>query len=130
MANGQPWSSWISNETIDNLYAAGIQRWGGAGSVPQTGCIDGALGAAYNAELYSPESEEEGSLSGLIFVGYLLFYLATKHCYMDGNKRIAWACTAFVLLGFGLTVEATEQEVIDFCIAIASGGIRSGAECV
>lgn len=41
----------------------------------------------------------------------LLFYLATKHCYTDGNKRIAWACTTFVLLSFGLTVEATEDEV-------------------
>jgi death-on-curing protein len=127
MANGQPWSNWISNDTITALYAEGIKRWGGAGSPPKDGCIDGALGAAFNAELYSPESEQEGFVSGLIFVGYLLFYLATKHCYVDGNKRIAWACATFVLLTFGLTIAATESEVVDFCLSISRGDIRDGA---
>ncbi len=127
----QPWTQWISDETITALYAEGIKRWGGAGSPPQPGCIDGALGAAYNAEQYSPETEEGGGiLPGLIFCGYLLFYLATKHCYLDGNKRIAWACAMFVLLNFGLTIEATEAEVIEFCLSISRGEIRHGSECV
>jgi death on curing protein len=130
MANGQPWSNWITDETITDLYAEGIKRWGGSGSDPKDGCVDGALGAAYNAELYSPESEQQGFISGLIFAGYLLFYLATKHCYVDGNKRIAWACTTFVLLSFGLTIEATEDEVVEFCLSIARGDIRYGADVV
>jgi death-on-curing protein len=125
----QPWAQWISDATITDLYAEGIKRWGGAGSAPQPGCIDGALGAAYNAEQYS-EGQEEGIIPGLIFCGYLLFYLTTKHCYLDGNKRIAWACATFVLLSFGLTVEATEQEVVDFCLAISSGEIRQGTDVV
>lgn len=127
-ANHHPWTQWIGNDTVEMLYAEGIKRWGGAGSAPQPGCTEAALGAAYNAELYSPDSEQEGAVQGLIFACYLLFYLATKHCYMDGNKRIAWACTAFVLLSFGLTVEATEDEVVEFCLAIADGKIESGAE--
>jgi death on curing protein len=126
----QPWTQWIGAETISKLYAEGIKRWGGAGSAPKEGCIEGALGAAFNAELYSPESEQEGFTSGLIFAGYLLFYLATKHCYIDGNKRIAWACSTFVLLSFGLTIEATEDEVVEFCLAISSGEIRQGADVV
>jgi death on curing protein len=126
----QPWAQWISDATIADLYAEGIKRWGGAGSPPQPGCVDGALGAAYNAEQYSPESQEEGFISGLIFCGYLLFYLATKHCYLDGNKRIAWACATFVLLSFGLTVEATEQEVVDFCLSISRGETRHGSDVV
>jgi death-on-curing protein len=126
----QPWTQWISDDTITQLYAEGIKRWGGAGSAAKQGCIEGALGAAYNAELYSPESDQEGFLSGLIFAGYLLFYLATKHCYIDGNKRIAWACSTFVLLSFGLTIEATEDEVVEFCLSIASGHIKEGAQVV
>jgi death on curing protein len=126
--NHNPWAQWISDNTVTMLYAEGIKRWGGAGSYPQVGCIEAALGAAYNAELYSPDSEQEGAIQGLIFACYLLFYLATKHCYMDGNKRIAWACATFVLLSFGLTVEATEDEVVEFCLAIADGKIAGGAE--
>jgi len=127
MTNGtQPWERWIGNQSITMLYAEGIKRWGGAGSPPQPGCVDAALGAAYSAELYSPESEQEGAIQGLLFACYLLFYLATKHCYVDGNKRVAWACMAFVLLNFGLTIEATEDEVVAFCTDIAAGQIKSG----
>jgi death-on-curing protein len=119
MTDSQPWAQWIADDTIDKLYAEGIKRWHGAGSPPKPGCVDAALGAAYSAELYTPESEQEGFISGLIFAGYLLFYLATKHCYVDGNKRIAWACCTFVLLNFGLTVEATEDEVVEFCLSVS-----------
>jgi death on curing protein len=126
--NQQPWEQWIGDETITKLYAEGINRWGGAGSAPQSGCVEAALGAAYNAELYSPDSEQEGAIQGLLFACYLLFYLATKHCYTDGNKRTSWACMTFVLLSFGLTVEATEDEVVDFCLSIADGRTKSGVE--
>lgn len=127
----QPWIEWISSATINLLYAKGIERWGGDASDPKPGCLDAALGAAFNAELYSPESEQEGFKPGLIFCGYLLFYLAgTKHCYIDGNKRVAWASSMFVLLGFGLTVEATEDQAVEFCYSIARSEIKSGAEVV
>lgn len=123
-----PWDQWLGDESITMLYAEGIRRWGGAGSAPKPGCVDAALGAAYNAELYSPESEQEGAVKGLLFACFLLFYLATKHCYMDGNKRISWACMTFVLLNFGLTIEATEDEVVEFCTKIASGEIDGGMD--
>ena len=67
--NLQPWTQWIGTETIATFYAEGIRRWGGAASDPKPGCIDAALGSAYNAELYSPESEEEGFIQGLVFAG-------------------------------------------------------------
>jgi|SRR5580700_4166015 death-on-curing protein len=126
----QPWSQWISDATVADLYAEGIKRWNGLGSAPKPGCLEAALGAAYNAEQYSVDTPEEGTLQGLIFCGYLLFYLATKHCYVDGNKRIAWACATFVLLSFGLTIQATQQEVVDFCLSISRGDIRQGSEVV
>lgn len=124
----RPWEQWIGDQTITDLYAEGIKRWGGAGSAPLPGCVEAALGAAYNAELYSPDTDQEGALQGLIFACYLLFYLATKHCYTDGNKRISWACTTFVLLSFGLTVEAAEDEVVEFCLGVAGGQVNSGAD--
>ena len=123
----QPWTNWIGIETVAMLYSEGIKRWGGSWSDPQHGCIDAALGAAYNAELYTPDNDQEGYVSGLLFACYLLFYISTKHCYTDGNKRIAWACMTFVLLGFGLTLEATEDEAVDFCLSVARGEVDSGS---
>lgn len=127
MTTYQPWAKWISIETVAMLYAEIIKRWGGSPSDPIRGCIDAALGAAYSAELYESEAEQEGVVTGLLFACYLLFYLATKHCYTDGNKRIAWACTTFVLLNFGLTIAADEDEIVEFCLSIARGEIKSGA---
>jgi death on curing protein len=127
----EPWTEWIGTETVGMLYADGIRLHGGSGSAPKDGCVEGALGAAYNAELYSrPEIEPEGLISGLVFCGHLLFYLSTKHCYIDGNKRIAWSCAMFVLLRIGLTIEATEDEVVAFCLQIADGEVRSASEVV
>jgi death-on-curing protein len=131
MTSAQPWEDFISYETVGLLYAEGIKRWGGAGSDPTAGCIDAALGAAFNAEIYSADDEDQqGLVAGLVFAGYLLFYLATKHCYVDGNKRIAWACSMFVLLRLGLTIQATEDEVVDFCLSIAKGEIENGSQVV
>ena len=126
--NNVPWERWIGNSSIAMLYSEGIRRWGGSGSAPQPDCIEAALGAAFNAELYSPEIEQEGFIGGLLFACFLLFYLATKHCYTDGNKRISWACMTFVLLNFGLTVEATEDEVVEFCTSVASGEVKGGLD--
>lgn len=123
----QPWSRWIGTETISELHAEVMRRWGGATGDPTPGCVDAALGAAFNAELYMPDTEQEGFLPGLLFAVYLLFYLVTKHCYIDGNKRLAWACMTFVLLSLDLTVAATEDEVVEFCLSVARGEIRSGA---
>jgi death on curing protein len=127
----QPWTQWIGTDTIAKLYSENMTRWGGKRSDPEKGCIDAALGSAYSAELYRLEEEpQDGIIPGLIFACYLLFYIATKHCYVDGNKRLGWTSAMFVLLNFGLTVEATEDEAVEFCVSIASGQVKDGTVVV
>jgi death-on-curing family protein len=86
------------------------------------------LGLRRGAELYTPESETEGFVPGFLFAAYLLFYVTKKHCYGDGNKRLGWACMTFVLLGFGLTIQASDDEIVEFCNAVARNEVKSGAE--
>jgi death-on-curing protein len=124
--SGHPWADWISTDTIDKLYSEVMRRWGGAVSAPTPGCIDAALGAAYNAELYTPE-DGEGLTHGLLFAAYLFFYIVTKHCYVDGNKRLAWACLMFVLLSFDLTIAARQDDIVEFCLSVAKGEVNGGA---
>lgn len=95
------------------------------------GCVDGALGSAYSAELYTaPEVEGEFVVSGLTFAGCLLFYLATRHCFVDGNKRVSWLATSFVLLTLGVTLAVTDNEAEAFCLGIANGTVKSSEEVV
>lgn len=127
----QPWTQWITSEIIHFLYGEGIKRHGGTGSPSKNGCVDGSLGAAYNAELYSmPEVDSETIVTGLVFAGYLLFYLTQNHCFVDGNKRIAWTSAMYALGRLGVTLDVNDDEAEAYCRAIASGAIRNGAEVV
>ena len=131
MSQSQPWKIWIDSEIVQNLLDISIDKFGGLRSKPKGGCVDGALGNAYTAELYSmPEVEDETVISGLCFCGYLLFYLSTAHCWSDGNKRVAWQSTMWALYRLGLTIDASDEEVIDFSYQIADGRITKGEDAV
>ena len=69
-------------------------------------------------------------VTGICFCGYLLYYLAIKHCFADGNKRVAWSSAMWVLECMGLTVAAPDQDVIDYVLAIADGKVESGEDVV
>ncbi len=131
MIDREPWSKWITYSTIEYLYGEGIRKYGGSGSHPQDGCVDAALGSAYNAELYSTaEVDSDQVVKGLYFCGHLLFSLTKRHCYLDGNKRIAWACAGYVLLKLGLTIQATTEEAASFIESIAKGEIQSAEQVI
>lgn len=131
MSSARPWKVWIDYEQIHELYAEGITRYGGLSSPSKDGCIDAALGAAYSAELYSmPEIDLETVVTGICFCGYLLYYIATKHCFSDGNKRVAWTSAQWVLARLGLAINAQDDEVIDYVLAIAAGKVARGEDVV
>ena len=124
----EPWSALITDGNIRELYIEGIKKYGGMRSNPKEGCLEGALGAAWSAEVYNEFPEH--AIAGLCFSGYLLFYLSTKHCYIDGNKRVGWISMVRVLLSLGLTVEVSEEEAKVYCLAIADGQIENGSHVV
>lgn len=128
MSDLRPWNELLSLNDVYELYREGIRRYGGDPSDPKPGCIDGSLGAAWSAESYS--DPDPGRLPGLVFVGYLLFYLARNHCFTDGNKRVAWSAAMHVLLGPGLTVEATIDEAEQLMLSVIERRVNDGMEVV
>ena len=128
--SAKPWDGLINIADVLWLYAEGIKRFGGESSPPKEGCLEQSLGNAYTAELYS----ESNSVQGLAFSGYLLFYLTRDHCFVDGNKRIAWTCAMMVLATLGLTVDVSQDDAEAFCMRIADStlenAIKDGAEVV
>jgi death-on-curing protein len=69
-------------------------------------------------------------VEGFVFAGYLLYYLARNHCFVDGNKRAAWMATVEVLLSLGLSVDADDDDAEGMVVAVATGEIGSGGEVV
>ena len=124
-----PWEQWITEAQVFELHAEGIRRWkGGDEKVLHQGRATQSLGNAYNAAVFSCENEGDYML---VFCGYLLFYLGSNHCWVNGNKRVAWLSCVHVLLGAGLTIKVeNDDEVIDFCTKIADHKIADGSHVV
>src|SRR5262249_18616717 len=128
MTPAQPWDHLITLPEVLGLYAEGVRRYGGESSPPKPGCLEQSVGNAYTAELYS----ESDAMPGLAFSGYLLFYLTRDHCFVDGNKRIAWLCAMRVLGNIPLTVNVSIDDAETLCQRIADStrddAIRDGSE--
>ena len=117
--NEQPWSDLITFHTVSEIHEASITRFGGDASLdPVAGCIERSMGAAWNAELYAGRPD---TMQGLCFAGCLLFYLIKNHCFVDGNKRVAWGSCMEVLRSLGLTIAATDDEAEAFCLDVITG---------
>lgn len=118
--NDAPWSALTDVDRVVGIHRRGLEEHGGAeGPARPEPCVDGALGAAYNAELYLEGRRH--LKTGLPFAAFSLVYLALRHCFVDGNKRVAWASATDILAGLGLGVTAEEQDVIDMIESVIRG---------
>jgi death-on-curing protein len=106
---------------ITELHDEAITRWGGRTGVRDDGCVERSVGAAQMAEYYAGNGEGQ---VGLCFIGALLFYLCKNSCFIDGNKRTALLATLDVLLSYGLTLNASNDELRDYCLNIANGTVQ------
>lgn len=84
------------------LHAQLILRFGGSTGVRDLGLLQSAL--------LRPQTGYYDSLS--MQAAALLQSLCQNHCFVDGNKRVAFACTAIFLRmnGYRLCVEADDGE--------------------
>lgn len=64
------------------------------------------------------------------FAGYLLYYLAKNHCFLDGNKRVAWMSSMRVLAHFGLSLDATDDDAEQLVDDVVNDVITNGAGVV
>lgn len=87
MNAGDDWKN-IDVETIIVLHRDAILRYGGSAAPPKPGCLDACVGTATNNAMYSNNGD---GLDLLVVAAYLLKMLALNHCFIDGNKRVAWS---------------------------------------
>jgi death-on-curing protein len=101
----------------DALYIHGeqLRLFGGAPGIRDAGLIEAAL--------LRPQT---GYYSGVIEEAAALWEsLAMNHGFVDGNKRVAFACLDIFLELNGHTLKADQQAVIDFIYGhLESGTFR------
>ena len=105
---------------IRTLQEAAIVATGGTPGGPRPGCVEGSLGAATSAALYTSDGEPDP----FVFAAYLLIYLARNHCFPDGNKRVAWLSFVDVLrTDLNATLELPATTTASFVEEVAQGRV-------
>ena len=109
----------FSKEKVLLLHQLIAQETGGEVGLRDQALLDAALAAAFaglaDREFY-PTKEEKAAKLG--------FDLVSNHAFLDGNKRIGMYVMLTFLEANGLALEATNEEVAETGLAIASGAMQ------
>ena len=109
----------FSKEKVMLLHRLLVEQTGGEDGIRDVGLLESALEAAYatfdGKELFPTKEEKAARLcTGLI----------SNHAFVDGNKRIG----IYVLLTFlevnGISVEATDGELVEIGLSLAKSEMK------
>ncbi len=111
----------IRADVIVALNLAAIQNFGGTHGLLQEGCPERCTKNAEMAEYY--EGSGQADQLGLTYISALMYYLIENHCFVDGNKRTGLAVGLYLLYEMGVTLDATNEELVKMCEDVAGGTI-------
>jgi death-on-curing protein len=108
---------WLTRRVVDVIHFELLQEHGGAPGVREGGddLIESALARPRNRFAYAPESD-----LAALGAAYL-FGLVRNHGYVDGNKRVAFACAATFLRLNGVRLTASEPDAYHAVIGAVEG---------
>ena len=106
---------WIHDEVV-------IKEFGGSYGVLSLASLESAV------ETPQQTMFDEELYPDLISKAGMLFYLLVKnHCFIDGNKRTATLSLIEFLERNACTVEATQNELVQFALAVATSALDKEA---
>lgn len=109
----------FSREKVKLLHQLMAEATGGSVGLRDEGLLDSALESAFatfdGMELYPSKEEKAAKLA---------YSLVSNHAFVDGNKRIG----VYVMLSFlelnGISISATNEDVIRLGLGIADGSLK------
>ena len=106
--------TWLETGEILYFYSELLVEHGGLAGPPDLGAVKSTLARPKNLLAHEPESSiyQLGACYGYGF--------AKKHCFSDGNKRVALVCIDVFLLGNGHELEAEETEAVSVIRSVAA----------
>jgi death-on-curing protein len=106
-------------EKLDVLtvHARLIAETGGTSEIRDEALLESALAAAKNRHAYKAADVVSCAAT-------YAYHIAQTHAFLDGNKRVAAAITEAFLETNGFELTMTNEEIVVFFLAIASGKLN------
>ena len=102
------------------FHTVSIQLYGGAAGVRDEESLLAAIErpwqVSFGREHFASPFEKAAALMEAII---------RRHPFVDGNKRTATASASYLLSTFGYEVEAEQQDLEDFAVSVAMGGLET-----
>jgi death-on-curing protein len=118
-------TEFLSLDDVLALHAGSIARFGGDPGIKDLGLLESALAMPQptfgGADLHETLAEKAGAY---------LFHVVKNHAFVDGNKRTGLACALVFLEINGFRWEASDADLIDITLAVASGTCSKSAVAV
>lgn len=108
---------WLNRQFIDAAHSKQLQEHGGLPGTRDENALESALARPQNLWSYEPDT----SLFKL--AAAYCFGIAKAHGYVDGNKRAAFAALYTFLLINDWEVVASQLEVVEMILAVASSSL-------
>jgi len=112
--------NWVSREVLLLLHDESLAEHGGAPGLRNEGLLESALARPLHAALYgAPDLTELAAIYGLS--------LAKNHCFVDGNKRVAFLAIGLFLAINGYRLTANQVDATRTMLGVAAGDVDEAA---
>jgi death on curing protein len=106
--------AWIDIDDVYELHNEVIARSGGSYGVLNQGALESTLNKPKNLHYYND------SVSLFDLAASYGYGLAKNHCFIDGNKRIAFSISSLFLLINGIELIASDFDAIQVFLNLAA----------
>jgi death-on-curing protein len=108
---------WLTRSIVEAIHISQIREHGGQYGIRDRNLLESAIARPMNRWVYEKESDI------VILAAAYGYGLAKNHCFIDGNKRVAFMAV-YTFLGLnGYEIDATEPEVVDLMLGVADSSI-------
>jgi death-on-curing protein len=112
----------LTLEDVLALHDELIRYYRGSPGLRDAGLLEAALGmpqAGFGGQYFHEFPHEMGAA--------YLFHLVRNHPFIDGNKRVAFACAILFFKINSVRYSITEEEAVELTLSAASGQLDKGA---
>lgn len=109
--------TWLRRPIVEAVHTRQVREHGGHYGIRDAGLLETALARPINYWLHEPKADI------FILAAVLGQGLSRNHCFIDGNKRVAFMAM-YVFLGVnGYDLHAGEPEAVDLMLQVAEGNV-------
>ena len=110
----------LSKDEVLTIHSRAIEAFGGAEGLRDEGALESALVAVENRSFY--ERADVCTCAATY-----AYHLTQAHAFLDGNKRVAAAVTEIFVIVNGARLNATDDDLYELFLKIASGELSRDA---